>query len=94
MLQIDLYGHVLRSKAVSSLLTGAAVTGGADALSVITTLRKLCNHPDLLHRPDAAGKQAAEGTAANGSAVEDLQRWFPADYQRGDSAHSGQGGMH
>jgi hypothetical protein len=85
---------VLGSKAVSSLLTGGGATGngGADALSVITTLRKLCNHPDLLHKPsDAArGRQTADG-AAGGSAAEDLQRLYPADFQRGDSSNSGAG---
>lgn len=47
-LQVKLYAAILRSKSVTSLLTSAASNPGDSALSVITQLRKLCNHPDLL----------------------------------------------
>jgi len=88
--QAELYGHVLRSKAVSSLLTGAMDNGGADALSVITTLRKLCNHPDLLHAAAAASREDTGNGSAGTSAAEGLQQQFPADYERGDSSQSGE----
>ena len=87
--QVELYGHVLRSKAVSSLLAGCGATGsGADALSVITTLRKLCNHPDLLHSAAVSDDATGNGSVSR-SAAEELQQRFPADYERGDSSQSG-----
>ena len=43
--QVSLCSKILRSKLVSSLLAGC---GSVDALSAITLLRKLCNHPALV----------------------------------------------
>jgi hypothetical protein len=94
---VALYGAVLRCKGVASLLTGgAAASGGAEPLTIITTLRKLCNHPDLLRTPAepaaaptagaAAAAVAAGVAAAAGDGVQDL---FPADYQPGASQYSG-----
>ncbi|EFJ40540.1 hypothetical protein VOLCADRAFT_99672 [Volvox carteri f. nagariensis] len=59
--QIGLYSAVLRSKAVASLLYGGG--GGEDnTLAVITALRKVANHPDLLLDPSGdAGEATAEG---------------------------------
>ena len=46
MLQVLLYKEILRSKTVASLLSSSDSKEGV--LHIITTLKKLCNHPDLL----------------------------------------------
>ena len=87
---------MLRSKGVASLLTGGG-GGGAEPLSIITTLRKLCNHPELLRSPptsvnDGPAVGAAAGVAAEtGTAVagEGFQHLFPGDYQPCASQYSG-----
>lgn len=48
-LQVELYRDVLRSKSVAALMSGRASEPSEGVLGIITTLRKLCNHPDLLH---------------------------------------------
>lgn len=48
-LQVELYKQVLQSKSVAALMSGRASEPSDGVLSIITTLRKLCNHPDLLH---------------------------------------------
>ncbi|GLC51026.1 hypothetical protein PLESTB_000458000 [Pleodorina starrii] len=54
--QIGLYGAVLRSKAVASLLYGGGGGGGEDnTLAIITALRKVANHPDLMLEPNGDG---------------------------------------
>ncbi len=55
-LQVELYKHVLKSKSVAALMSGRASEPLDGVLSIITTLRKLCNHPDLLH--SSAGRPA------------------------------------
>jgi DNA excision repair protein ERCC-6 len=47
--QRDLYESFLKSDQVKSVLRGSALLLGA-----ITTLRKICNHPDLVCPPDNA----------------------------------------
>lgn len=44
--QITLYKEILKSKTVSSLLESSDTKEGV--LHIITLLKKLCNHPDLL----------------------------------------------
>ena len=48
-LQVEVYKHVLRSNSVAALMSGRASEPSDGVLSIITSLRKLCNHPDLLH---------------------------------------------
>ena len=48
-MQVEVYKHVLRSKSVAALMSGRASEPSDGVLSIITSLRKLCNHPDLLH---------------------------------------------
>jgi SNF2 family DNA or RNA helicase len=49
--QVTLYQHFLSSKAARRVLK--AGKSGSGALSAITSLRKLCNHPKLIY--DAVG---------------------------------------
>lgn len=47
--QIDIYKSFLKSDSIrKSLLSGAADKGSARALSNITSLKKLCSHPELV----------------------------------------------
>ncbi len=52
-LQITLYKEILRSKTVASLLSNSDAKEGV--LHIITMLKKLCNHPDLLHMKGERG---------------------------------------
>jgi SNF2 family DNA or RNA helicase len=58
-LQVSIYRHMLRSESLRSLLHGSGA-GFDSVLPVITAIRKLCNHPDLL----AAGAAADEADEA------------------------------
>ena len=47
-LQVELYQHVLRGKTIAVLMSARSDEPSEGVLGVITTLRKLCNHPTLL----------------------------------------------
>ena len=47
-LQVQLYQHVLRGKTIAALMSARSDEPSEGVLGVITTLRKLCNHPNLL----------------------------------------------
>lgn len=49
VVQVQVYQHVLRSKSVATLMSGRREPPEG-VLGIITALRKLCNHPDLLHK--------------------------------------------
>ena len=51
------YKHVLRSKTVAALMSGRACEPCEGVLGIITSLRKLCNHPDLLHSSSSGATQ-------------------------------------
>ncbi|KAL0049394.1 hypothetical protein WJX82_001168 [Trebouxia sp. C0006] len=76
-LQVEVYKHVLRSKSVAALISGRASEPSDGVLSIITSLRKLCNHPDLLH----CSSDAAEAGS--------LESVYPSDYARSSAQHSG-----
>lgn len=63
-MQIEVYKHVLRSKSVAALMSGRAFGPSDGVLSIITTLRKLCNHPDLLHSSSGTALTSAVPTSA------------------------------
>ncbi|TVY59680.1 DNA repair protein rhp54 [Lachnellula suecica] len=46
--QLDLYNHFIKSPDIRALLRGK----GSQPLKAIGMLKKLCNHPDLLHLPE------------------------------------------
>lgn len=48
VVQVRVYQHVLRSKLVATVMSGRGAPPEG-VLGIITALRKLCNHPDLLH---------------------------------------------
>ena len=48
LLQVKLYMDILHSKRVAALCSGHGATD-ASALSVINSLKKVCNMPDLLY---------------------------------------------
>ncbi|KAK9809182.1 hypothetical protein WJX72_010957 [[Myrmecia] bisecta] len=80
-LQLKLYQAILRDKSVSRLLS--STDAGDGALSAITTLRKLCNHPDLL---------MGAGSSLDDEAVTPLaylQALYPPDYTEHTAALSG-----
>lgn len=55
LVQITLYKEILKSKTVASLLGSSDTKEGV--LHIITMLKKLCNHPDLLRlKGDAQGQ--------------------------------------
>lgn len=53
--QVEVYKHVLRSKSVAALMSGRASEPSDGVLSIITAIRKVCNHPDLLHSSSGMG---------------------------------------
>ncbi|GMH36127.1 hypothetical protein BSKO_03995 [Bryopsis sp. KO-2023] len=85
-LQVDLYNAILRSGSITSLLSGTSCFGDR-ALSAIMLLRKLCNHPELLRRPDL--KNAESRTSECGDITADLQLLFPKEYTTADPVQSG-----
>ena len=62
-IQAELYRDVLRSKSVAALMTGRAAEPSESVLSIITSLRKLCNHPDLLHSSSSGNMQASSSAS-------------------------------
>ena len=71
-LQMRLYDQLLKSKEVKRMVKGEDGAGGTrtDVLPLITALRKLCNHPKLIHdeirgvaRPDDDGVAATPGSS-------------------------------
>ncbi|KAG2448210.1 hypothetical protein HYH02_006795 [Chlamydomonas schloesseri] len=80
--QVSLYKAVLRSKAVTSLLGGSGGGGEDNTLAVITALRKVANHPDLLLNP--GGGEEGEGGPRASSCLPD----FSADFAATGSAES------
>ncbi|KAK9822627.1 hypothetical protein WJX81_000343 [Elliptochloris bilobata] len=86
-LQVQLYEALLRSKAVSALLTGGSGSvAGGNILGVITALRKLCNHPDLLL---PAGDVTHGDDEPLGELAAVSLPLFPPGYARGCPEHSG-----
>ena len=83
--QVTLYQQLIQTGAVRSLLSCSGDPSPASALTSISALRKLCNHPDLLHRA-AAGGDALAGAS---DIERELAPLFPADYQPGCAAQSG-----
>ncbi|KAK9848941.1 hypothetical protein WJX84_006451 [Apatococcus fuscideae] len=81
--QITLYKEVLKSKTVASLLGSSDTKEGV--LHIITMLKKLCNHPDLLRLKDADEEQ---GTI-NGPSDEGFHALFPQSYKLQDPSQSG-----
>ena len=67
-LQIKLYREILSSGSISRVLRG--LEGGDGVLVAIGSLRKLCNHPDLIREAvseeDEAGMLGAGGGGALG----------------------------
>ena len=73
--QDALYNHFHKSPEIQSLLRGS----GNQSLKTIDTLKKLCNHPDLLSLPDD---------------LQGSEQFFPKDYTPGggrnlNAKHSG-----
>ncbi|KAI7843688.1 hypothetical protein COHA_002588 [Chlorella ohadii] len=64
--QLRLYSSVLGSGVVRKMLSATGSDFGDTALSVLTNLRKLCNHPALYRSPDGE----AAGGGEHGAAVE------------------------
>ncbi len=48
-IQVVMYKKIMASKAVKQLLIG---NSGSNPLRMVTTLKKLCNHPALLDKTD------------------------------------------
>jgi hypothetical protein len=57
--QVKLYHEILRSKEVATLLSGSGASGDC-VLTTITSLRKLCNHPDLLNADSDTDKSCSD----------------------------------
>jgi SNF2 family DNA or RNA helicase len=78
--QVSLYGQLLKSSAVASLLMSLDGASYSTALSGIMAMRKLCNHPDLLFVADADAASDIEAA---------LRPLYPPDFCLGQSQHSG-----
>ncbi len=89
--QVALIQQLCQCGAVRSLLfAGSSASAPSSALASLTALRKLCNHPDLLHCRGAAAEGGGDETLAPGSDIErELAPLFPPDYQPGNAEHSG-----
>lgn len=58
-----MYRGLLRSKRITSLLYGVGSSSSSDSegvLPAITVLKKLCNHPKLLHTEQQEGAATAQ----------------------------------
>ena len=81
-LQITLYDHFLKSKAVKQLIADSAENaergsgGGVQVLPLITALKKLCNHPRLVYEEAKASGKKSSGI------FEGILDYFPDNYNR------------
>lgn len=67
--QFDLYSHYVQSRSVTNLFTKA----GSTALSAITTIRKLLNHPKLIYDMVQSAKRSSKTKQLTGfEACEDM----------------------
>uniref|UniRef100_A0A8D3B9S1 RAD54 homolog B n=1 Tax=Scophthalmus maximus TaxID=52904 RepID=A0A8D3B9S1_SCOMX len=84
-LQLQLYGHLLCHRVFKACLQGSTQTH--THLACITALKKLCNHPGLLH---STVKVTYHGSA-DGSLYDGLVELFPESYSSGgfNTADSG-----
>ena len=62
LLQVKLYLEILHSQKVATLCSGHGAND-ASALSVLNSLKKLCNMPDLLYSGQDGGQSAYLHTA-------------------------------
>jgi DNA repair and recombination RAD54-like protein len=76
-LQTALYEHFIRSKAVSSVLNEDQNKPISQVLPLITSLKKLCNHPKLVYDEARQGKKKA-----NASLLEGVEDFFPPNFHR------------
>ncbi|CAL8290832.1 unnamed protein product [Merluccius merluccius] len=85
-LQTELYTQLLSHRVFRACLQGSSQTH--THLACITALKKLCNHPGLLH--STVKEKAESGSVAN-TLYEGLAALFPEDYSSGglSTAHSG-----
>ena len=83
-LQQALYEHFLTSKAATQALTGKATA----VLPAITALKKLCNHPKLIHDMIKGSKNT--GQAASGFST--CAEFFTPGMYDGGGGRSGRGG--
>ncbi|XP_047455730.1 DNA repair and recombination protein RAD54B [Mugil cephalus] len=85
-LQLELYGHLLSHRVFRACLQGS--TQAHTHLACITALKKLCNHPGLLH---STVKERTDNGSVESSIYEGLVDLFPESYHSGglDSADSG-----
>uniref|UniRef100_A0A8D3B974 RAD54 homolog B n=1 Tax=Scophthalmus maximus TaxID=52904 RepID=A0A8D3B974_SCOMX len=85
-LQLQLYGHLLCHRVFKACLQGSTQTH--THLACITALKKLCNHPGLLH---STVKERTDHGSADGSLYDGLVELFPESYSSGgfNTADSG-----
>ncbi|XP_017842273.1 DNA repair and recombination protein RAD54-like [Drosophila busckii] len=70
-IQLELYNNFLKSEKVRRSLADCTEKASLTALADITTLKKLCNHPDLIY----------EKIAAREKGFENSQHILPANYK-------------
>ena len=79
----------MQCSSVRALLSAASHAGpSANCLSLIMDMRKLCNHPDLLHAGDGEEEEQQEVQQRSGINWE-LAPLFPPQYNLGCAVHSG-----
>ena len=88
-MQAALYQQLVRCSSVRALLSAASDAGSsANCLSLVMDMRKLCNHPDLLHAGGGEEEEQHEVQQQSGIKWE-LAPLFPPQYNLGCAEHSG-----
>ncbi|KAG1649713.1 DNA repair and recombination protein RAD54B [Nymphon striatum] len=91
-LQMKLYQKLISSKILKSCLLGTRENGMAH-LICISALRKLCNHPSLLHQKSVDAENELHEFSTKDSLYTDLLSLFPSDHNAKDLIETQSGKM-
>ncbi|CAB4044597.1 Hypothetical predicted protein, partial [Paramuricea clavata] len=86
-LQLVLYQHLTSSRWFKSCLSSSYAS--SLHLMCIAALKKLCNHPCLLYRKMSEEELENQTLTDTETLYDDLQMYYPRDYDANISEHSG-----